>query len=115
MRRVATLSLTLASSRLAAETEDRPLMAAYCIGVVDQQIAATVAAAEVRGLRGMAVERLRLARCLHAPGQHLAFSGLSPQLAVYKQYLALRLRTLSPYATRRRGSARSRAASIRAP
>ena len=51
----------------------------------------------------MAVERLRLAGCLHARGQHIALSGLESQLAVYKQYLALRLRTLSPYATAQTG------------
>ena len=53
MRRVAiplSLALGLVAAN-AAETEDRPLRAAYCIGVIDQRLAADQgAAAEVRGL-----------------------------------------------------------------
>src|SRR5262245_40849988 len=87
-----------------AETEDRPLRAAYCIGVLEEQVASnkaqppSFAFCQQWQAKGFASQD-----ACNARGQKIALAGLESQLNLYKQYLALHLRTLSPYASAQTG------------
>lgn len=116
------MSLVLGVGAAAAETEDRPLRAAYCIGVIEEQIAANKAQPPAFAVcQQWQAKKFASQDACNAAGQRVALSSLESQLNVYKQYLALRLRALSPYATaqtgirQKQGALDTRAMRARAP
>lgn len=96
---VMSVALALSTATATAQTDDRPLRAAYCIGVFEEQIAAnkaqppTFSFCEQWQSKGFASQ----AAC-NAQGQRIGISGLQSQLDLYKQYLSVHLRIMSPYA-----------------
>ena len=93
------LSVVTAVARTAAETDDRPLRAAYCVGVFEAQIAANKAQppsfsyCEQWQSKGFPSQ----AAC-NAQGQRIGLSSFQSHLDLYTQYLSVHLRTMSPYA-----------------
>jgi hypothetical protein len=96
---VMSLAVALSITSANAQTDDRPLRAAYCIGVFEEQIAAnkaqppTFSFCEQWQSKGFASQG-----ACNAQGQRIGITGLQSQLELYKQYLSIHLRTMSPYA-----------------
>jgi hypothetical protein len=96
---VMSLALALSIASANAQTDDRPLRAAYCVGVFEEQIAANKAQPQTFSFceqwqsKGFASQAV-----CNAQGQRIGISGLQSQLDIYKQYLSIHLRTMSPYA-----------------